>query len=395
MAGHVYLVAAGLLILTGVAVAEVNESEEAVHSESRDAEIWMGGYRPESLEVEELDWSFVKQNLDVLELYINMIAYLTPEDHYGPLVEVCNAHNIPIAIQCGYFDWDSELEEFTAPNPKPISDRVRTRMEPGVGVETAREEIRKIAHLIEAGGTPAYIVMDGPVRRLMNPGADTGRTTPSGEDLEGFDSLDDALDEIIAYMRTWREAYPDVEFILLTNFPNWGWKGEMAYWGSGPDGMFWGDYYPVVKALLERTQAEGLKPAGLRADNPYDFLLGRKDLTGTPWPEPIKDPATVNWLDRLLELEALVREAGVQFDIIVNSDTGGGTSDELFYRETLEFIDVYQEAGGNADRYVFQSWYPHPEAMGPEDEPYTMTYLMRSAIQRLRGEHQETYRPAS
>ncbi len=41
--------------------------------------------------------------------------------------------------------------------------------------------------------------------------------------------------------------------------------------------------------------------------------------------------------------------------------------------------------GGSARRYVFQTWYPHPKEMGPETEPYTMTYLLREAIRRVKG----------
>ncbi len=346
-------------------------------------QIWMGHYNPEHLATQNLSWDFVQKHVDVIEFYINMVAYRVPAEDYQPFIEQLKENDIKIAIQCGYFDWRPQSEDFTTDNPKGIAESVNEHIEKGIGKITAQTEINKLHHLMVAGGKPDYIVLDGPVRRLMNPGADTGRTRFRGDEI-GLDSLDDAIIEIIAYMETWREAFPDIRFIPLTNFPNWGWKGEIAYWGSGPGGMFWGDYFDVANKLLDALAATDLPVVGLRADNPYEFIMGTKNLTGTPWENPDVDHSAIDWLGRVRELEVLTREKGFAFDLIVNSDTGGGTSPQLFMEESLRFLETYHNAGGRCERYVFEGWYAHPKEVGPEDKPYTLTNLLREAILRIK-----------
>lgn len=348
-------------------------------------EVWMGHVHPDTLVREDLAWDEVRAGLDVIQLAINAVAYLMPEADQRALLGMAKDAGIKVGIECGYFDWEPTLEDFTAdPNPKGISEQVRKALAPGIGAETARIEMRKLAHVIDGYGPPDYLVLDGPVRRLIHPGADLGRTTPHGEE-QGLDGIDAAVDEVIAYMRTWRAQYPAVQFIFLTNFPNWGWKGEMAYWASGPEAMFWGDYAPVVRALLEKSAAAGLPPASVRADNPYDYFTATAEVPSPPWPPALKDRTTVDWPARLLELERTVADAGVAFDLIINSGQAGHTSDEAVYEASLAYLDRYRAMGGAARRYVFQTWYPHPKEMGPETEPYTMTYLLREAIRRVKG----------
>ena len=55
-------------------------------------------------------------------------------------------------------------------------------------------------------------------------------------------------------MRVWRARFPKIQFFALTNFPNWGWKGEMSYWGGG---MFYGDYFEALKGIISQDQSRG------------------------------------------------------------------------------------------------------------------------------------------
>lgn len=364
-----------LALLAGVSLADGGAAPTR-------PEVWIGHYDPQHLATEGLEWSEARAGVAAVEFYINMLAFLAPQGEYPEFVRELRAHGVATAVQCGYFDWESTLTDFSEPNPKGISDKVRMSLTRGVGEETARSEIAKVACLTACGGGPDHVVLDGPIRRLMHPGADTGRMTPSGEP-QGLASLEEALDEVVGYMRTWLRALPDVRFVVLSNFPNWGWRGGTAYWGSGPDGMFWGDYEPVVRATIERLQDEGLPLDSVRADNPLEHLRGEVRLEGTPWPTPIVSPQEVDWLSRLLELERTVESYGVPFDLIANSEKGGAESGLAFEQRSLEYLSYYRSAGGSPARYVFEAWYPHPEKVGPETEPGTLTHLALEAIRRL------------
>lgn len=351
----------------------------------RAPEVWLCHNHPEPLGREPDQWYTVQRRLDVMQLAINAVAYLIPQDDLGRLASLLRRNGIGVSIECGYFDWDPHATDFTAPNPKPITDRPRAEIRHGIGKATARLEMAKIAPMLRAGMRPDYIVMDGPIRRLMNPGADTGRTTAKGEQ-QGLATLEEAVAEVIAYMREWRRRFPGVRFLALTNFPNWGWKGQPAYWASGPDSMFWGDYYPVITALIERTRAARMPLAGLVIDNPYEYTTATIPVE-SPWPPPSKSPRETDWMARVIELERYAEGKGLDVSLIVNSQRGGYESDEAFVRYTLEYLNAYRAAGGSPRRYVFQTWYRYPRKLVPETDPFSMTGMLREAIGIIKGAH--------
>lgn len=353
-------------------------------------EVWFGPPHaaPRALVEPGARWPTVQQNLDTLQFAINAVAFLIPQDDLKQLAALLQRNRIRISVECGYFDWEPTQTDFDAPNPKPITDRVHKAVTRGIGRRTARVELAKIKPLLDAGGVPDYLVLDGPVRRMIHPGADTGRIPPHGV-AEGLATADEAIEEMIEYMREWRARFPEIRFLPLTNFPNWGWKGGPAYWASGPDAMYWGDYHPVIQKILTQTRAANMPVAGIVIDNPFEYTMGVMPV-GPPWPKPAKDPKETDWLARLLDLERTIRAHGVDVSLIVNSQTGGHESDEAFRRETLRYLETYRQAGGQARRYVFQSWYKHPERMEPEDDPNTMTGMLREALRVVKGNRKPT-----
>jgi hypothetical protein len=348
-------------------------------------ELWMGYVHPERLVTEEHDWDRALRTLAVIQVPINAVAYLTPRDDLHALVTHIRPAGVGMAVECGYFDWDPIPDTFDAPNPKPIAERPREDVGPGIGGRTAAIEQAKLKALIDTYGAPDYLVLDGPMRRLLHPAADTGRGEPHGPQ-EGMATLEAAAAEVVAYMRGWRRAHPSVQFIVLTNFPNWGWKGDVAYWASGPDGMYWGDYHDAIEALLDACREAELMPVALRADNPLEYTLGEMPIPTPHYPEPARDPSATDWLTRLRELEAYARAKGLAFDLIANTQKGGQTSDEAFARETLRYVRLYCEAGGTPDRWVIQTWYAHPTEVGPESEPFTLAHTINEVAALLRSE---------
>lgn len=366
------------LIRACALMAAFGASCSAVSRPVRPPEVWLGHNRAEPLGRDPAGWPTVQRRLDAFQCGINAVAFLTPQEDLRRLAAVMRRNRVRIAVECGYFDWEPAQEEFSAPNPKPITDRPRRTVASGIGEITARIEMAKIAPMVEAGMPPDYLVLDGPVRRLIHPASDTGRATAHGEE-KGLDTVEEALDEIIAYMRAWRKRYPRIRFLALTNFPNWGWKGDVAYWASGEGGMFYGDYFPVVRALIDRTRAARMPLDGLVIDNPYEYAIGAMPVK-PPYPKPAREPSKTDWMARVIDLERYAEGRGLKVSLIVNSQRGGHESDEAFARLSLEFLRAFRAAGGSPARYVFQTWYGHPKRLIPESDPHTMTGMLKAAI---------------
>jgi hypothetical protein len=77
---------------------------------------------------------------------------------------------------------------------------------------------------------------------------------------------------------------------------------------------------------------------------------------------------------------------GLGFQMTINSYYGGMASAQGFYRETLKFLAEYRKTGATPSLYMIHSWYHFPTELIPEDEPYTMTHLMKAVIEDFQGE---------
>lgn len=340
-------------------------------------------FSPGLLGADENGWRFVQRHLDSVTIYINTIAFIIPQEDLKRTVELLKRRGIEIGIECGYFDWQTTEDDFTRPNPKRITDTVRKDWHDRVGEETALAEIRKIKPLLEAGGVPAYLNLDGPIRRMMHPGNDARQALPPG-----FSSMERAAKELADYMATWRRAFPGIRFNVITNFPNWGWKGEPAYWEGA--GMFYGDYLKALDAMDRVTRKRGIPLNAVVADYPYEYFAGVKDRK--PWIElALKIPASpgapqpseIDWKERLLDLEREVKKRGLHFELLLNSEAGGAAGGDMFTRKTLEYLDEYLAAGGTPSGIQVQTWYREPARVTPETDPATFTGCVRRVIIEL------------
>lgn len=84
------------------------------------------------------------------------------------------------------------------------------------------------------------------------------------------------------YLRAVKKAHPEIRFFLLTNFPNWGYRGNVSYHARGPKRQDWGGYHDVVTTVLAAAKEEGLTVAGVTADNPYEYLVGQHSASQPP-----------------------------------------------------------------------------------------------------------------
>lgn len=342
MTAMLCVAAAGCLLVSGVRAQDP----------APEPEVWLcAGDRIVELLGEAAEWSFVKENLTGIKLYVDQIDQARPEQ-LAALVALVEEQGYAVAVELGCcLDFG------------PMDDTN--------GEWSARLELAKIAKWYAAGGKVDYLDLDGPVRRLLWP---DGR-----QDGQHFDSMAEAADEVVDSVRLFHEARPEMRFWHLTNFPNWGYLGEVSYHARGPKRQDYGEYDEAHRLVREKLLAAELPLEGVTIDNPYDYLIGEHFSVSLP------DARAVDWLGRVRAYEDRCRGEGLTVNLIVNSERGGQESDERFCRETLEMVDVYLQAGGRPTRWMVQSWYPHPKRMAPETDSTTMTGLVKAVIERVRG----------
>ncbi len=315
-------------------------------------EVWLcAGERIADLFPPEAEWPFVKQHLAGIKLYVDQINQATPK-RLAALVRLVKAHGYQVAVELG------GCLDFA-----PMDDTA--------GEWSAKLELAKIDKFYQAGGKVDFLDLDGPIRRLMHP--------ENRRDGQRFNSLEKAADELVDALRLHLRAHPVTRFWLLTNFPNWGYKGDVSYHARGPQRQDYGDYDDVIRVVLRKLQAAGIRLAGVTVDNPYDYLVGEHRSVN------LKEPKSVNWLQRVRSYEEFARTRGLEFNRIANSERGGHESDELFSRDTLRMVELYRQAGGQPTRWFVQSWYLHTKQIVPETAPQTMTALVKAVIQQVTG----------
>jgi len=65
-------------------------------------------------------------------------------------------------------------------------------------------------------------------------------------------SIDKAADELVDALQIHRQAHPETKYWLLTNFPNWGYRGDVSYHARGSQRQDYGDYDQVVRIVLNK-----------------------------------------------------------------------------------------------------------------------------------------------
>ncbi len=309
-------------------------------------EVWLCHRNPLALLDAPGQWAFVRRHVSGIKLYIGTLQK-APADKLAALAKLLKREGMQVAVECGGTLGFAPLDDTN-------------------GEASAWIELRKIDRFVQAGGKVDFLDLDGPVRRLLHP-----------KNKKGFDSIDRCAGELMDYLRAVRKVHPRIRFWLLTNFPNWGYRGDVSYHARGPKRQDWGDYHEVVTTVLAHARKAGLSFAGVTVDNPYEYAVGEHVSV------KLKDPKKVNWIRRIRAYEDFARSRNLEFNLIANSEHGGKTSDAAFQERTLKMIDAYAAAGGRPTRYVVQSWYDYPKKLTPESAGHSMTALVRAAILKL------------
>ena len=358
------------LSLTGSLAAE-NRSEAP--------KVWLNHYKLGGLATAaDSDWAVTRGGIDTAFFAINTLWPMDqpmklsiPPQVAAATAEKLHKNGIKIGVECGYFDHAAILKSPQNPASNVVGSREIPSLAVGVGERIARIEIAKLRSLWQAGHPPDYLILDDPMRRLTVPGQDN-----VGQILQGMPDYPAAALEVSAYMKVMKEKFPAVKFVVILNFPNWGWKGEPAF--SMAPGRFgsmnWGDAHAAMEALFSAVKKSGQSIQAIQGDFPWRYFAEQP-------PDAIA--ATVDWPGRILQLEQYAHTKGVDFHLTTNSETGY-VSAKAFSEDSLKYLDAYLAVGGKPDRFVVQSWYPHPEELLPESQAYTGTWLTARFIERLR-----------
>ncbi len=175
------------------------------------------------------EWPFVKQHLSGIKLYVGQLHGKRLEtreqtiERLRLLVRLVRSHNLLVAVELG------GCLDFS-----PMDDMA--------GEWSARHELAALANFYAAGGQVDYLDLDGPIRRLLHP--------ESRRDGRRFDSIAKAADELVDALKLHRAAHPETKYWLLTNFPNWGWRGDVSYHARGPQRQDYGGRIPLIRRRL-------------------------------------------------------------------------------------------------------------------------------------------------
>jgi hypothetical protein len=350
-----YIAAMALTVLLGADPGEAANTDFP--------KVWMAVLPFEPLAERTGEWEYVQQHLDGIKFWNHQIDN-APLEKLRPLIQLLAERRIDIIIENNWW-------------PGPVDD--------DIGERGAKLEVARIDKVVKTGGKVKAIDIDDPVRRLFYPEYPTSME-------HGNMDVNWCVRQLISYMKGVRKAYPDVDFYVITNFPNWGYKDGPSYWGGDKDNKLynWGDYWPALQAIVATTKEAGVPVRGVTVDNPYDYAIGK---ARSPY---LKDPASIDWIGRLLDVENYVRKQGLEFNVIFNAETSGGKldSDQVvgngamddYYKDTLDYIKLYRRRGGKPDRYIIQSWYKHPiaEEVLPESGRSSFTALVKKVIEDVK-----------
>jgi len=297
-------------------------------------------------------WPYVSDNIDIVKVYVGDFTPNTDPEAVRCFAEALKAKDIKIALEVGgLLDWYADKGDLTA-------------------IYSFREEYEQVKPFIEYVKLHSGFVFidiieyDCPIKRMLFP----------FDKKADYHSVETAVTELVRLTRLWKDYLPEAEINNITNFPVWGWRGSPAYFAVDGFQSGYGQYDMVLHEIVKQTEQAGIRLDGITVDNPYEYTIATAPTNQFELIEGL------DWARRLLELEIMIKHYGMNANIIFNSELGGRSSSEAFALNTLIYIDLYHSLGGNPDGYWIQSWYPYPDQWLPEDQAYSMTYLMQEVL---------------
>jgi len=239
------------------------------------------------------------------------------------------------------------------------------------------------------GGRVDYLVMDGPISRVI----DGGRANDCD-----FRTQSDAIREMLDYMRAIRARYPDMKFVWLINVPNWQLYADTLPANGPTGGLNYGfrtvsgavtaiELSTLVEAVVGATAAAGLPLAAIHVDTPYDFstpdrmpvlirLAKRIKALGVPLGVAFNIARGIHW------------DVQVPFNNLINprnafAASRSATATDLVFAEEFKTGTLYasyvwrDQLGRLPEHLVVQSFFKTPFQILPESTPGSFTNVVR------------------
>jgi hypothetical protein len=229
-------------------------------------------------------------------------------------------------------------------------------------VAHAREVLNK---LYEKGGKLDYLSPDGAVRKV------TRIHIPEGDPQL---SMDEAIDAYVIYVTKLKAEFPNLQIGYLVNYPNYNFEynGRLHYgsnFGTFTDKSGY-TFDRILASAIQRLAVPGQQIDFVEVDSPYKPYYLRRS-------HPDHPGISYNDKEMMKAIESLCRAHSLRFGIIVNSQTGGESSNKKYYQETLEYLKIIDEDGFNPDFVNVESWYTYPDRLFPETGHYTFMHLLK------------------
>ncbi len=308
-----------------------------------------GGYKKEylSLITDISQWDTVYAKTCGLKLFVAQLAQMSEED-MRTLADFVREHNLLIEVEVGGIRMAPE----NVPNDQ-------------MGLyAAAQDEIRFLRRFAEAGGRIDYLTTDGALLQYA-----TGRKTER-QDM----SLEDLARQQMIYYQYMLEWFPNLRC-------------------GATEGL---GFYRILGA---ERQYEATDPTLTRPVNFEDYLTLMLRLA-----EEYRVPFTHFELDfnlaevdhdgdygRLLATESFCQKNGVAVGMFAANTfhkSGKTVPENLIPKanqsaaeRALTLFEGYMQAGGHSNYLVLQRWQPYPDAMGPEEDPYTSMGIFKSLIE--------------
>ena len=368
---RLYLVAAALLIFSvfvscqsggaGDKIEATDLTKETPDEREDEFEmagqIWMSSFTPWALDALDA-WTQTRDGLDVLCVFIDAVVNAS-DDEFERFCALLKRTGLKLSVECaGICDWYANL--YAAGGDEFAYNSVY-----GDG-----GEFKRLGKKLKDNGVAIdYLNIDHGILRGTNP-ADTPKAQMSTKE---------AAEQLYLAMKHWRNEFPDIKFNYIVNFPNHGWKGGFAYNHQWNSDFFCGDFYEDFLEICRLNEETDIKMNAVIVDFPYNYAVGRMPTT---FSRSKFDVRKYDWIERILDLEAETKAAGMKFGLIFNSDIaeyGRRFTPEKYYADTVEYLNLYISRGGRPHYYINESWYffegAHVPELLPETERYTMTNL--------------------
>jgi hypothetical protein len=311
-------------------------------------------------------WQYTFENTDVVVINISVIKKLNAAD-INKLTEVINASNIKLAVECSGLVSVFGTDTFHNAEKSMAYNSVN---------HTQKGEYTYLAPLIDSGCKIDYLIFQNSVTNAIYPNADY-KTTDNR-----FMTIAEAVSQTVEEMKCWREHLPAVQFLLYTDYYNYGWKGETAYNLVYNNEFGAGDYYYELSLAAETAETAGIPLFGLVVNDPYDYAMGRHsgDL------KTAETPSRTDWMARLCDLENECNTRGLNFILTLNCDSSGKNgSDEKYYNDLIHFMNKYTEAGGTPEAFIIRGGSSYPSYIVPETADFSLTYDASKFIANIKN----------